>query len=170
MLFLFAVMLMYALPKLDRSHDVAAGARRLIGTIRSLALAASSSKQTYTLYLDLDHRTYWAMTLDGPSERPSSDPGLAGRGALPDQVRFVDITTAGQGTVTAGTASIRFLPVGRTERALIRLGNQADAMLSLELNPVTGAVRVLEGAVRPDPPDPVPERLRAIVLPPLPAG
>ncbi|TKB82259.1 MAG: prepilin-type N-terminal cleavage/methylation domain-containing protein [Nitrospira sp.] len=165
-LFLFGVILVYVLPKVDRSHDVASSARQLIGMIRGVSLAASSSKQTYTLYFDLDQRAYWAMTLDGQSERRPSNSALAGRIPLPDQIRFLNITTFRQGTLTSGVASIRFLPVGRTERAVIRLGNQSAAVLTLVLNPLTGAVRVLEGSADPEAPDPIPDRLRPIVVPP----
>jgi general secretion pathway protein H len=165
-LFLFGVILAYVLPRVDRSHDVASSARKLIGMIRSVSLAASLLKKTHTLYLDLDQRTYWAMALDGQSERSPADSALAGRIPLPDQIQFLNITTFRQGTLTSGVASIRFLPVGRTERAVIRLGNQSAAVLTLVLNPLTGAVRVLEGSADPGAPDPIPDRLRPIVVPP----
>jgi prepilin-type N-terminal cleavage/methylation domain-containing protein len=167
-LFLFGVILAYMLPKVDRSHDVASSARRLIGMIRGASLAAASSKQTHTLYLDLDQRRYWVMTLDGQTERPPSDSSLANRIPLPDHVRFLAITTSRQGALTSGLAAIRFLPVGRTERAVIRLGNHDALAVALVVNPLTGAVRVLEGSADPGAPDPIPDRLRAIVLPPPP--
>lgn len=167
-LFFFGVILAYVLPKVDRSHDVASSARQLIGMIRSLMLAASSSKQTYTLYLDLNRQTYWAMTLDGQSERPPADSTLTGQVTLPEQVQFLNVTTSRQGLLTSGVASIRFLPVGRTERAVIRLGAQQAATLTLLLNPLTGAVRILDGSAEPPLPEPIPERVRPILLPPQP--
>jgi type II secretory pathway pseudopilin PulG len=164
-LFFFGVILAYVLPKVDRSHDVASSARQLIGAIRSVMLAASSSKQTFTLYLDLNRQTYWAMTLDGQSERPPADSALSGQVTLPEQVQFLNVTTSRQGAVTSGVASIRFLPVGRTERAVIRLGAQQAVPLTLMLNPLTGEVRILDGYADPPPAESIPERLRAIVLP-----
>jgi type II secretory pathway pseudopilin PulG len=169
-LFFFGVILAYVLPKVDRSHDVTASARQLIGAIRSLMLTASSTKQTHTLYLDLNRQTYWAMRLDGESERPPADSALSGQVTLPEHVQFLNVTTSRQGALTSGVASIRFLPVGRTERAVIRLGAQQAATLTLLLNPLTGAVRILDGYADPPPAEPIPERVRAIVLPVQPAG
>ncbi len=132
------------LPQTGAGNPLPSFSRQLIGAMQSLFTAASSSKILYRLYFDLDQRSYWAMRATTDGDRLPADPSLAYRGALPSKARFVDIRTAQHGKVTAGKVFVQFFPGGRAEQAVIHLSDQSEQVMTLILNPLTGAVQVME--------------------------
>src|SRR6185295_7533728 len=151
-------------PRLGGAGTAATASRQLIGMIRTLYVTAPAGQKIYRLYLDMDARTYWAMTVDPDGERAPSEPSLAQRMSLPRDVRFNDMTTVAQGKVAVGRAMIQFFPVGRTERSVIHLSDESQSTLTLVLNPLTGMVQVLDGYKEPKPAAPVPDQYRTFLL------
>ncbi len=148
-LFLMGTIAALVLPRLSASSNLPASARQMIGMVRSLYIAASTTKRLHRLYLDLDQQTYWAVAVYPDGERPPAESGLAERVALPPQIRLTDVITANQGKLTNTRAMIQFHPGGRTERSILHLANKDGAMLSLHINPLTGSVQVLDRYTEP---------------------
>lgn len=165
-LFLMTVVLAFTLPTMTFGESLAAATRHLAGAVRTTHFAAASAQRVHRLYLDLNEQTYWIVRVEPDGERPPLDAQLAGQMSLPRGIRFLDVFSPQSGTVTSGQISLRFLPVGRTDQAVIRLADQNDNILALELNPVTNSTRILDRPQDPLTKEPVPDRLRSFLLPP----
>jgi len=128
-------------PMFGSPNDLPTAGRRLIGAMQHSFLEAETTRSVHRLYYDLNEGKYWLRRLAvGGEEIPASPPF---EHALPSSVRFHKITTLHRGATTSGRAFTQFFPVGRTERTLIQLVDTADQqVLTLILNPLTGAVRV----------------------------
>ncbi len=61
---------------------------------------------------------------------------------LPDGVILEDVVIVSKGKVQGGEARIRFFANGTVDRSLIHLRNEADKVYTLQINPLTGDVRV----------------------------
>lgn len=66
---------------------------------------------------------------------------------LPEGVILEDVVTPLMGKIQEGEARIRFFGNGCVERSLIHLRNERDEAYTLEINPLTGHVRVHDGYV-----------------------
>ena len=141
---LLGLILALVLPRITTTPTLSASARQLVGTIHSLFTAAASTKRAYRLHVDLDQQIYWATVLTTDGDRLPSDPSLVSRTALPSTVGFQDIHTVRYGKVTSGRIFIQFFPGGRVEPAVVHLSNQAQQVLTLVLNPLTGGVRIAD--------------------------
>ena len=164
-LFILGLVLSVMIPNYGQGGNLASSARQLVGMIRSLHVAASSTKQLHRLYLDLDQQAYWATVVDSDQERPPADPSRARHLRLPPRIRFRDAWTFHQGKVASGRAFVQFFPVGRAERTVIHLADEEQNVLTLVLNPATGVVQVLDRYVEPSGSQPVSVRLLQLVLP-----
>jgi prepilin-type N-terminal cleavage/methylation domain-containing protein len=164
---LLGLVLAIVLPRAGVAATAAAASRQLAGMMHALYLAAPATQKIHRLYLDLDERTYWAMTVESEGERQPRDPALTRRVMLPQEVRFRDAMTASQGKMAVGRAVIQFYPTGRTDRSVVHLFDESQTTLTLVLNPLTGTVQVLEGYKDPNPAQPVPEQYRPFLFPGL---
>jgi prepilin-type N-terminal cleavage/methylation domain-containing protein len=61
---------------------------------------------------------------------------------LPKGVILEDVVIVSKGKVQGGEARIRFFANGTVDRSLIHLRNEADKVYTLQINPLTGDVRV----------------------------
>lgn len=165
-LFLMTVVLSFTLPTMTFGESLAAATRHLAAAVRTTHLAAAASQRVHRLYLDLNEQTYWVVRLEGDGEHPPLDSLLTSRLALPRGIRFLDVVTPQAGTMTSGQISLRFLPVGRTDQATIRLADKDDNILALSVNPITNGTRILDSPLDATTKDPVPDRLRLFLFPP----
>jgi len=153
-LFIVSLISLVVFPKLQGflAPNLPGTARHLIATIRHLHDEAQVTKRIYRLNYDLGTGEYWASSV---SEASSPTDGSGGGSqelntaiikhvALPDRIRFGDITTLHQGKVSEGQAFTQFYPSGRVEKTLIHLILDKDQVLALIINPLTGAVKVYD--------------------------
>ena len=63
---------------------------------------------------------------------------------LPEGVILEDVVTPRMGKIQEGEARIRFFANGCVERSLIHLRNTGDDVYTLEINPLTGNVRIYD--------------------------
>jgi general secretion pathway protein H len=164
---LLGLVLAIVLPRVGVAATAAAASRQLAGMMHALYLAAPATQKVHRLYLDLDERSYWAMTVESEGERQPRDPALTRRVMLPPEVRFRDAMTASQGKIAIGRAIIHFYPTGRTDRSVVHLMDDSHTTLTLVLNPLTGTVQILDGYKDPNPTQPVPEQYRPFLFPGL---
>jgi general secretion pathway protein H len=145
-LFILSLISLVVFPKLEGflAPDLSGTSRHLIATIRSLHDEAEVSKQIYRLNYDLDAGVYWSSMVSKTEDSPESDPAMIKHVALPDRIRFQDIVTLHQGKVSEGKAFTQFYPSGRVEKTLIHLALDKDQVLTLIINPLTGAVKVYD--------------------------
>jgi len=142
---LIGLIALVVLPRIGLAKNtLASTSRQLIGTMRTLYLTASATKRVHRLYLDLDQQSYWAVVVQPDGERPPALPGLLDKIPFPPEVRLTDVVTPAQGKVTITRAVIQFTPGGRTERSLIHLTDRSGNVFTLQLNPITGSVQVLD--------------------------
>jgi type II secretory pathway pseudopilin PulG len=165
MMAILGLVLALVLPRTARAGNLSSASRQLIGMVRSLYVAASATQKVYRLYLDLDQRSYWVVTLESDGERPPADAILAQRQTLPGGIRFRDITTVAQGKVGVGRAAMQFYPAGRTDRTVIHLTDEAQTTMTLSVNPLTGVVQVQDGNIDPPLAQPMSDQFRQLLLP-----
>ncbi len=153
-LFIVSLISLLVFPKLQGflAPDLPGTARHLIATIRHLHDEAEATKQIYRLNYDLDTGEYWASLVSVTSSATGGagggsqevSPAMMKHVALPDRIRFKDVTTLHQGKVSEGQAFTQFYPSGRVEKTLIHLTLDKDQVLALIINPLTGAVKVYD--------------------------
>jgi prepilin-type N-terminal cleavage/methylation domain-containing protein len=127
--------------------DVKTEARTLIGRIQGLYAEATFTRRTHRLVYDLDERRYWGETqTEGGGFTPVERTFMAPV-ALPAGVDIKDVTTERAGRRDEGKAYTYFLPLGRADLTTIHLEQEGDGELTLQVNPLTGKVRVEKGYV-----------------------
>ncbi|MEW6664878.1 MAG: hypothetical protein AB1512_06625 [Thermodesulfobacteriota bacterium] len=132
--------------------DLALGTRQLMAEIARLRGKAAGTRRDQFLRFNLDQNLTYPVEASG---EPGMDEdavldekeGFARGRALPTGVFLKDLVTETRGRVQEGEAEIRFHANGRVERTLIHLGNQAGRFYTLEINPLSGIVRIHDGYV-----------------------
>ncbi len=156
-IFILGLALSFALPRIMSLEDVELkhSARRLSGTIRYLTDQAAYAKTLYLLTFDLKAGTY-AVKYCLPERDPPhnmecyDDRNVLGKMvSLPNTVRFQDVVVMNQKfqPEDEGAAVIPFYPDGYIFPALIHLKDLRGAQYTLQVNPITGRVKILEGYV-----------------------
>lgn len=136
--------------------DLRQAGRKLMGEVRELRGRAAARHREQVLHLDLDRGRYWGVDAGQEKEDEAfawlpeatireEIPEHAGR--LPRGVSAREVAVPGRDKVTQGRAEIRFRANGTVERAWIRLRNEKDQSVTLEIHPLTGRVEVHEGDV-----------------------
>jgi len=153
-LFIVSLISLVVFPKLQGflAPDLPGTARHLIATIQRLRDEAEATKQIRRLNYDLNTGEYWTSLVSETSSATGgaggvsqeADPATIKHIALPDRIRFKDITTLHQGKVSEGQAFTQFYPSGRVEKTLIHLTLGNDQVLALIINPPTGTVKVYD--------------------------
>jgi hypothetical protein len=132
-----------------RSVRLRSEARRLAGRASYLYDRASADKVVLRLTFDLDSDSYSVARLDPyapePMFWPDNEPGFQPV-MLPAGVRLRDVTVAGQGTVSRGTASSLFFPEGYVDATVVHLSDEYGQVMTLSFDPLTGRVSVQNGA------------------------
>ncbi|WP_432821141.1 prepilin-type N-terminal cleavage/methylation domain-containing protein [Trichloromonas sp.] len=119
-------------------------ARRLAGTVKYLFNEAALSGRPYRLTYDLSKGSYRAARLETDGEL-TIEQGLVREQRLKGSVRFRDLSVSGRGSFSSGEVSIDILPVGWMEETTIHLDDGADQVLTLRINPFTGATEMYQG-------------------------
>lgn len=127
--------------------DLKSTSRRIIGTIQYSYDEAIGSRQIHRLNYDIREGSFWVTILKEGGEFVAADPNIFQKISLPRNVHFKDIMTPHGGTVTDGNAFTQFFPAGRVEKTIIHLSNNKNEVMTLEINPLTGRVKVYDGYI-----------------------
>ena len=151
-LFLMGLMMLIAMPYLGgfRSAELRSATRRLAGRATYLYDEASSRKLVIRLVFDFDRNAYYVMTADPYAAKPAFLPDHSSSGApvvLPSTVRLRDVTVQGIGTLSRGTIACQFYPQGYVDATLVHLMDASGHVMTLGVNPLTGAVMIAAGDV-----------------------
>jgi prepilin-type N-terminal cleavage/methylation domain-containing protein len=135
-----------SIPLLSRigDHGLDSSARRLAGTVKYLFNEAALSGRPYRLTYNLTQGTYRAARLETSGELTAQG-GLVREQRLKGDARFKDLTIGGRGTLSDGEVTTDILPVGWMEETTIHLDDGSDQILTLHINPFTGATEVYQG-------------------------
>jgi type II secretory pathway pseudopilin PulG len=150
-LLILGVLLTFAVPSLATlgQTKLDASARSLAAMISYLHDEAALRGRIYRLSLDLDSESY-TVEVQAPFAEGELAEGLsvqwdpyAKAAILPPGIEIVRVETASE-THTSGGADLYFLPEDALGGATITLAETAGGGLDLEVEPVTGRVRVLQ--------------------------
>ncbi|MBF0291262.1 MAG: type II secretion system protein [Nitrospinae bacterium] len=120
-------------------------ARRLAGTITYLYERSAATQLVYRLTLDMDSNEFYVSLLNKDNQFEETKLDFASRTHLPDNVRVDSANISAQGAVSSGRADIHFFPGGFTDQAYVYLKDSSGNELTLDVHPLTGRVRILEG-------------------------
>ena len=129
--------------------DLRLASRMIMGEIKNLRGKAAYTHKNQTLGFNIEKNIFY------PVEREKAEDNLSGHVSvnekyplnskrLPEGVQLEDVVILSKGKVQEGEAIIRFFPNGCVDRSLIHLKNEKGKVYTLELNPITGLVRIYD--------------------------
>jgi prepilin-type N-terminal cleavage/methylation domain-containing protein len=131
--------------------DLREASRMIMGEIRSLRGKAASTRAGQILAFDIDGNSFYPLdektSKDIPWELASEFDDEADKTTgtpLPKGVELMDVAVLSRGKIQEGEARIQFFANGCIEQSMIHLKNEKDEVYTLEINPVTGRVRIHE--------------------------
>jgi prepilin-type N-terminal cleavage/methylation domain-containing protein len=128
--------------------DLRLASRMIIGEIRALRGKAAHTHRTQQLTFDIDKQYFYPVLEEVEKEETAfgdiekDDKETDSRRKLPEGVFFEDVAILSKDKIQNGEATILFFPDGTIERSLIHLRNEKDGVYTLEINPLTGAVKI----------------------------
>ncbi|MBW1766279.1 MAG: prepilin-type N-terminal cleavage/methylation domain-containing protein [Deltaproteobacteria bacterium] len=146
---LFSALLSVRIEGVVSGGDLRLATRLIIGTINELRGKAAYTHRDQELGFNLDENSFYPIESEPEDEdsfewlSDKSDPELNAR-KFPDGVKVEDIVIFSKGKVQEGEAKIRFYTNGCIDKSLIHLRNEKDRVYTLEINPLTGHVRVYD--------------------------
>ena len=126
--------------KTERSINV------LRGMTRYLQSRAAATKRIYRLTFDLDNQTVSACYLTEGGCQSDRD-RITRDYRFPDTVEILDVINAAGEKIEEGEAGAHFHPSGLVEPSIIHLQGLNDEQFTLEIEPLTGRVKVTHGYV-----------------------
>ena len=129
--------------------DLRLASRMIIGEIKNLRGKAAYTHKNQTLEFNIEKNIFY------PVEPETAEEGLSGlvfedkeyplnSRRLPEGVQLEDVVILTKGKIQEGEAIIRFFPNGCVDRSLIHLRNEKGEVYTLEINPITGQVRIYD--------------------------
>jgi len=146
-LMVIGVVMALTFPKFQNllQGDIKSVSIKMIGTIQYLYDEASVRRKVYRLNFDLSEGLYWGSYLEESGESSRIDTPVLSKILIPDGVKIKDVVVLHEGKVTHGKTFTEFYPNGGLEKTTIHLEDNQGKQLTLQINPLTGRVRVHEG-------------------------
>ena len=146
---LFSALLSIRIEGLFSGGDLRFASRIIINEINNLRGKAAHTRKDQVLGLEVGHNILYPVE-SAPHREITPEWMIEEKEIplkatyLPEGVRFEDVVVLSKGKVQEGEARIRFFANGCIERSLIHLRNETDKVYTLEINPLTGYVRVYD--------------------------
>ena len=146
---LFSALLSIRIEGVVSGGDLRLATRLIIGEINELRGKAAYTRKDQELGFNLDENSFYPIESEPEDEEPfgwfseKNDSELNVR-RVPDGVKVEDLVIFSKGKVQEGEAKIKFYANGSVERSLIHLRNEKDSVYTLEINPLTGHVRLYD--------------------------
>jgi general secretion pathway protein H len=149
-LFVLGLILLLVYPKVETltENGLRKASRNLVGVIQHLYYQSMATRQIHRLSYDIEESGYRVDVVGPRGELSPPASPVDHRVPLPRDVRFQDVVTLRQGKVTEGEAMTQFYPAGLVEKTVIHLTDQDQHVLTLDINPLTGRVKVYDGYVK----------------------
>jgi general secretion pathway protein H len=148
-LFILGLLLLLTYPKVQSLTEdgLQKASRHLVNRIQHVYYETISTRKIHRLRYDLQSNKYW-VDIQGSEGVMEIDTANVQKGnPLPQGVVFQDIVTLRQGKVTEGQAFTHFYPLGLAEKTVIHLADRHQRVTTLDVNPLTGRVKIYEGYV-----------------------
>jgi prepilin-type N-terminal cleavage/methylation domain-containing protein len=153
-LLIIGLVLAVAMPHFGafQGAELRSEARRLAARSHYLYEEAGAQKVLLCLNLDLNHSTYFVTRLDPfaaePSFRPERGPA-GGVATMPADVRLRDVWVEGGGLFRDGIVKCQFYPGGIADAAVIHLFDRNGDVITVGIDPFSGAVAIIAGDLSP---------------------
>ena len=152
---LFFVLVTVPIEGILSGGDLGQATRMLMSEVSNLRGEAAYTRKIQTLVLNIEQNTFYALEPETPVEFRKTEESLfeeekevvLRKKDLPSGVSFADVVLDTLGKVQEGKAEIRFFANGCVEHTLIHLKNEGGKFYTLEINPVTGLIRIHEGYI-----------------------
>ncbi|RJQ49968.1 MAG: prepilin-type N-terminal cleavage/methylation domain-containing protein [Desulfobacteraceae bacterium] len=125
--------------------DLRLASRIIIGRINQARAQAVYTRTEQVIGLNVDRNSFYKIKPEDSGKQSAywtASDLEEGEMPLPQGVRLEDVTVLTRGKIQEGEARIRFFANGCIERSLIHLRNEADQSYTLEINPLTGSVKL----------------------------
>jgi len=161
-LFLLAGLLALVIPRISIGDSLGSTSRKWIASLNSLRDLAAATQKTVRLYVDLDKGQYWPMMIEGREEKLPLDPTWATPLTLPESIRITDLQV-GSTKSNSGRADLFIYPNGRIDPVTMHFADNGNNVLGLQIEPITGNIRVTDQRIDPPAPWTVPERVKPLL-------
>jgi prepilin-type N-terminal cleavage/methylation domain-containing protein len=154
-LLIIGLVLMIAMPHFGafQTAELRSEAHRLATRSHYLYEEAGAQKVLLRLNLDLNHSSYFVTRLDpfapSPFFTPENGPA-GGTVTMPADVRLRDVWVEGGGLFRSGIVACQFYPSSVADAAIIHLVDRNGAVMTIGIDPFTGAVATFPGDFSPD--------------------
>ena len=131
---LLTILLGFAIPAFQA--DPAGGsrdrvARELAHAVKKLKIAALRRQTVHELHMNLDQNRFWVTQTEAATADDAAPAPQQAERTLPDDIRITHVRFADNREVRSGTVVIAFYPQGYSDRAVIRLTDDADTSTDL---------------------------------------
>ena len=146
---LFSALLSIRIEGALSGGDLRLATRVVIGEIKKLRGKAAYSHQDHEMVFHIDENRFYPVE-PASEEGESSQYSMAENSTEPDEVSLPDgvslegVVIASKGKSQEGEAAIRFYGNGCIDRSLIHLRNEKNEAYTLEINPLTGRVKIYD--------------------------
>ncbi|MBN2033371.1 MAG: prepilin-type N-terminal cleavage/methylation domain-containing protein [Deltaproteobacteria bacterium] len=131
--------------------DLGRGTRMIMSEVTRLRGEAAYARKPQALVLNMTEHSFYPLEpeedrkLDGSLSE--TEKRISDKQMLPQGVYFEDVVVLSRGKDQEGEAYIRFYANGCVDHSLIHLKNSANHTYTLEINPITGYVRIHDGYI-----------------------
>ena len=152
---LFFVLVAVPIEGVLSGGDLSQASRMLMSEVSMLRGEAAYTRKVQTLVLNIEKNAFYALDPEIPVELRKAEESffeeekeVAPRQKdLPSGVFLADVVLDTLGKIQEGKAEVRFFANGCVEHTLIHLKNEGGKFYTLEINPVTGLIKIHEGYI-----------------------
>ncbi len=131
---LLSILLGFAIPAFQAGNvgeSPDSVARELAHAVKKLKIAALNRQSIHRLHLDLNQNRIWVTHEEKAAPDDEAAPPRQSERILPGDIRIAQVRFADNREVRSGTVEIAFYPQGYSDRAVIRLTDDADMTIDL---------------------------------------
>ncbi len=142
---LISIMFFVALPRINNDlfvDQTKKTSRYLLTSVRYLKEASIGDQIDHTLHVDMDNGKFW-VTSASMTEEMLAKPETGGLN-LADNFRILDVSFAGNRSISDGVAQIQFYAKGYSDNAMIHVLNEDDTVLSYHISPFLPRLKIIE--------------------------
>lgn len=142
---LISIMFFVALPRINNDlfvDQTKKTSRYLLTSVRYLKEASIGDQIDHTLHVDMDNGKFW-VTSASMTEEMLAKPETGGLN-LADNFRILDVSFAGNRSISDGVARIQFYAKGYSDNAMIHVLNEDDTVLSYHISPFLPRLKIIE--------------------------
>jgi type II secretory pathway pseudopilin PulG len=155
LLLIIGLVLAIAMPRFRafQGAELRSESRRLAARSHYLYEEAGAQKVLLRLNLDLNRNTYFVTRLDPWAPSPSFVPEKGPAGgvvSISADVRLRDVWVEGGGLFRNGIVGCQFYPNGIADAAVIHLLSRKGEVITLGIDPSSGAVAIIPGDLSPE--------------------